>query len=214
MGTYIGSAGVVAFRCNKSSGPPLIACREARGQITQEAIELAALHCLAVDLAAIPTDPAAVVRAHAEAMGRPNITRQRDKLTKQRDGLIDQIARAEQLVTTGRRDFVWFDAFDKDAQERLAALDAELATLSAFPTEEDVAHRIAEIARLVPNATLLALSPDAARKVAAALGRVVFHQGVVSIAYAPEYRDLFPHPERIMPKYSKRHTRWTLIDPR
>lgn len=126
--------------------------------------------------------------------------------------MLEQIVRAEQLVTSGRRDFVWFDAFDKDAQERIAAIDAELATLLAIPTVEDMERQIEAIVRLVPNVALLALFPDTARSIIARVGRVVFDQGVIRMEYAPEYRDLFPAPHRVKAEHKRHPYRWEILD--
>lgn len=97
-------------------------------------------------------------------------------------------------------------------QERLVALDAEFATLSAVPTEKDVEVRIKEIARLVPDALLLALFPESARALVSAVGRVRFDRGVISIDYADEYRDLFPSPHRVTVKQDRSNRRWVVSD--
>lgn len=177
-----------------------------------EPMEMGVIRCLQVDLDHVPVDAAAIVQERARQLGHPSAVKHREKLERQRSGLLEQIARAEQMVTTGRRDFVWFDAFDSDAQERIANIDAELATLSAIPSQQDIEHRIAEIARLVPVLSLLALSSDAARSVVSALGHVVFDQGMIRMEYAAEYRDLFPTPHRVTAHHLRTPYRWEIRD--
>jgi hypothetical protein len=212
MGTYH-DRNVARFECNRY----FRTLRTDQSQsdlpmgLKVEPMEKAALRCLEIDLANVPLDAAAVVQERARQLGVPSAVKQRDKLERQRAGLVEQVQRAEQLVTSGRRDFVWFDAFDQDAQERIAAIDAEIATLSAIPTVQDVSHRIAEIERLVPIVALLALSPDAARSVVSTLGHIVFDQGIVRMEYAAEYRDLFPRPHRVRPEFQKGR-QWVIVD--
>jgi transcriptional regulator with XRE-family HTH domain len=177
-----------------------------------EPMEMGVIRCLQVDLANVPDDAAAVVQERARQLGHPSAVKHREKLERQRAGLVEQVQRAEQLVTSGRRDFVWFDAFDADAQERIAAIDAELATLSAIPSQQDIEHRIAEIARLGPMLPLLPASSSAARKFVSALGHVVFAGGAIRMEYAPEYRDLFPTPHRVTAHHLRTPYRWEIRD--
>lgn len=157
---------------------------------------MAAAHCLIADLSTRPTDPADVARLRAERLGQTDAVKRRARLMKQKTALIEQVRRAESLVTTGRRDLDWFDAVDAELQAKLATVDAELAELIAIPSEHDYAARLAEVRRIAPDPRELDLVDDNLRRVLAALGRVVF-DGTVMIEYAPEYRDLFPSPARI-----------------
>lgn len=200
----------VGFRCNRALSVYAKRCPDTPRGLLIEGMEQAALACITADLATVPTDPHAVVAARAAELGVPSAVKQRDRLERQRAALLDQIARAEQLVTSGRRDFVWFDAFDRDAQERIAALDAQIAALSDVPTADDIEDQIATIARLVPNAALLALFPDNARAAIAALGRVVFHAGTVRIDYADEFRHLFPRPAVAHVTFDQSVKRWNV----
>jgi DNA invertase Pin-like site-specific DNA recombinase len=211
MGTYM-VRGVAAFRCNRYFSATRPDANDYPIGLLVEPMEKAALRCLEMDLTNVPLDAEAVVQERARQLGVPSAVKQRDKLERQRAGLVEQVQRAEQLVTSGRRDFVWFDAFDQDAQERIAAIDAEIATLSAIPTVQDVEHRIAEIERLVPDTLTLRLSPDGARAILAKLGRVVFDQGVISVDYALEYRYLFPTPHRVTVKKDRTEGRWQILD--
>lgn len=192
----------VAFRCNRFSRVQAFRCRTLPLSLHQAAMERAAMECLVTDLTSRPLDPAALVQARATVLGQPDAIKRRNALIRQKTATIEQIKRAEQLVTTGRRDLDWFDAQDQDAQSKLRAIDAELETLMALPAEDDLAARVAEIGRLIPAATLLRLSPDACRAALGALGHVVF-DGTVRVVYAPEYADCFPEPTVIRPVYER-----------
>ena len=122
------------------------------------------------------------VRLRSQALGMPDAIKRRGQLMKQKTTLIEQIRRAEQLVTTGRRDLDWFDAFDREAQTKLEALDTELAELLVIPTEDDYAIRLASLDRLMPALPAGSIPTELLRSLVSALGHVVF-DGTVRIDY-------------------------------
>jgi site-specific DNA recombinase len=193
----------LSFRCNTAYKVLAYRCEQRPVSLNVAAMEAAARECLLTDLRTRPADPAKLVQARADALGRSDAVRKRASLIKQKTSLIEQVRRAEDLYETGRRDRAWFDARDDALQRQLATVTAELDDLTDLPNEDDLADRLAEIARLMPAVTLLELRPDAMRATLAALGQVVFDGGVVSIQYAPRYRDVFPAPCRVRAVYRR-----------
>jgi transcriptional regulator with XRE-family HTH domain len=78
----------------------------------------------------------------------------------------------------------------------------ETGTMKTLPTESDMAKMVTDIGKMVPDVAALRYSDAAMRATLALLGQVVF-DGTVRIAYAPEYRDAFPHPTVIRPVYTR-----------
>jgi DNA invertase Pin-like site-specific DNA recombinase len=193
----------VVFRCNRFSTSSAFRCRQPPNQIAQAGLERAAWECLLTDLSTRELDPAALVRARAEALGQPDAVKRRAALIKQKTKLLDALKRAEKLVTDqGIRDGAWLKDYEAEMKPRLAAVDAELETLIALPTESDMAKMVTDIGKMVPDVAALRYSDAAMRATLALLGQVVF-DGTVRIAYAPEYRDAFPHPTVIRPVYTR-----------
>lgn len=190
----------LAKRIGKS--PSYHRCGMKPAALAMEAMEEAAAACLIADLAERPTDPAEIIRLRSEALGQHGAVKQRARLMKQKTTLIEQIKRAEELVTTGRRDLDWFDAFDQDAQTRLAVIESELAELMVIPTEDEVRVIVDSLNRAVWRLPEAAHSADAMRKAIAALGHVVY-DGEVRIEYAAEWRDCFPSPSRHRAVYER-----------
>jgi DNA invertase Pin-like site-specific DNA recombinase len=193
------------FTCGKHAQPAAHRCREPRAQIRAEPVERAALLCLAADLAGLPPSLDAALAAHAAALGQPDALDRRAELERRRDHLRASIARAEELVIGGLRDAAWFRAQDGRLQADLAAVDAELASLTEIPKPADVAPAFARVRELA--AALPLLGDDARRRLLLALGRIRW-DGSVRIVYAPDYRPLIPQPTVITPRYRPGVDEW------